>query len=154
METINRRKIGMLSKFWLTKQGELEKESCFEDFKKELRVVFPYILFHSLTLSDMKIYMYWKNGKFRKGIHWNEMTNFKVEHCLKIKRNQSIILGLFIGGFVWAIYFVVGVLTWTLTEYLLHRFVFHWHPDPNSGKKLLLHFLLHGNSSGQSVGSF
>ena len=57
METINRRKIGMLSKFWLTKQGELGKESCFEDFKKELRIVFPYILFHSLTLSDMKIYM-------------------------------------------------------------------------------------------------
>ncbi|CAD6184794.1 unnamed protein product [Caenorhabditis auriculariae] len=44
----------------------------------------------------------------------------------------------------WAILFVVGVLTWTLCEYSLHRWVFHWKPDPNSSQQILLHFLLHG----------
>ena len=38
--------------------------------------------------------------------------------------------------------FLFGLLIWTLTEYLLHRFVFHYEPSSNLGKKL--HFLLHG----------
>ncbi|GMT00783.1 hypothetical protein PENTCL1PPCAC_22957 [Pristionchus entomophagus] len=53
-------------------------------------------------------------------------------------------MGLFSGGIVWATSFFVGVLTWTLTEYLLHRFVFHWEPSPHSPSQLVLHFLLHG----------
>ena len=40
----------------------------------------------------------------------------------------------------------IGILFWTLGEYLLHRFVFHaedwWLPD--SPKFLAHHFLLHG----------
>ncbi len=35
-----------------------------------------------------------------------------------------------------------GVLTWTLTEYLLHRFVFHYEPKSEKGKRL--HFIIHG----------
>lgn len=35
-----------------------------------------------------------------------------------------------------------GLLTWTLTEYLLHRFVFHYEPTTTIGKRL--HFLMHG----------
>ncbi len=38
--------------------------------------------------------------------------------------------------------FFAGVFVWTLTEYLLHRFVFHYMPTSGWGKKL--HFLLHG----------
>lgn len=38
--------------------------------------------------------------------------------------------------------FLGGVLVWTLTEYLLHRFVFHYEPTTNWGKQL--HFLMHG----------
>lgn len=41
-------------------------------------------------------------------------------------------LGLIIGGFV----------TWTATEYLLHRFVFHYEPSSKFGKKV--HFIMHG----------
>ncbi len=40
------------------------------------------------------------------------------------------------------VYFVIGIMLWTLTEYLMHRFVFHYHPTSNFGKKL--HFLMHG----------
>ena len=35
-----------------------------------------------------------------------------------------------------------GLLTWTLCEYLLHRFVFHWIEDSPRGRRI--HFLLHG----------
>ncbi len=38
--------------------------------------------------------------------------------------------------------FAVGVLSWTLLEYLLHRFVFHYHPKSEWGKRF--HFILHG----------
>jgi sterol desaturase/sphingolipid hydroxylase (fatty acid hydroxylase superfamily) len=44
--------------------------------------------------------------------------------------------GVFIG------YYVLGVAVWTLTEYLLHRFVFHFHPSTKWGKQLL--FIFHG----------
>lgn len=35
-----------------------------------------------------------------------------------------------------------GLLFWTLTEYTLHRFVFHYQPTSSWGKKL--HFIFHG----------
>jgi sterol desaturase/sphingolipid hydroxylase (fatty acid hydroxylase superfamily) len=35
-----------------------------------------------------------------------------------------------------------GILAWTLTEYLLHRFVFHFMPTSTFGKRL--HFIFHG----------
>lgn len=37
---------------------------------------------------------------------------------------------------------VFGILTWTLTEYTLHRFVFHYTPKSAFGEKL--HFIFHG----------
>jgi sterol desaturase/sphingolipid hydroxylase (fatty acid hydroxylase superfamily) len=41
-------------------------------------------------------------------------------------------LGLFFGG----------VIFWTLTEYFLHRYVFHWTNDSAVGRRI--HFMLHG----------
>ena len=38
--------------------------------------------------------------------------------------------------------FLAGVLVWTLAEYFLHRYVFHWTNDTPWGKRI--HFLLHG----------
>jgi sterol desaturase/sphingolipid hydroxylase (fatty acid hydroxylase superfamily) len=38
--------------------------------------------------------------------------------------------------------FLVGVLAWTLAEYMLHRFVFHWISDTPAGRRI--HFLVHG----------
>lgn len=35
-----------------------------------------------------------------------------------------------------------GLLAWTLSEYLLHRYVFHWQKDSPRGRRV--HFLLHG----------
>jgi 4-hydroxysphinganine ceramide fatty acyl 2-hydroxylase len=38
--------------------------------------------------------------------------------------------------------FVCGVLIWSLTEYTMHRWVFHYEPKSALGKRL--HFMLHG----------
>lgn len=40
------------------------------------------------------------------------------------------------------IYFLTGLLIWTITEYVLHRFIFHYHPTSGFGKQL--HFIFHG----------
>jgi len=39
-------------------------------------------------------------------------------------------------------FFVFGILTWTLLEYVIHRYVFHYEPKTRLGK--LLHFIMHG----------
>jgi sterol desaturase/sphingolipid hydroxylase (fatty acid hydroxylase superfamily) len=38
--------------------------------------------------------------------------------------------------------YIGGVLLWTLTEYVIHRWVFHYEPKSVTGKKI--HFLVHG----------
>lgn len=38
--------------------------------------------------------------------------------------------------------FLFGIIVWTFTEYTLHRFVFHYEPTSEWGKKL--HFIVHG----------
>lgn len=38
--------------------------------------------------------------------------------------------------------FLAGMVVWTFTEYILHRFVFHYEPKTRMGQRL--HFLLHG----------
>jgi sterol desaturase/sphingolipid hydroxylase (fatty acid hydroxylase superfamily) len=38
--------------------------------------------------------------------------------------------------------FVLGLAFWSLAEYLLHRFVFHFEPDTRWGRRL--HFIIHG----------
>jgi len=38
--------------------------------------------------------------------------------------------------------FVLGIVFWSLGEYLLHRFVFHLQPDNRWGQRL--HFIIHG----------
>lgn len=41
-----------------------------------------------------------------------------------------------------ALLVLAGIFVWTLTEYLLHRFVFHYEPTSAVGK--YLHFMMHG----------
>lgn len=38
--------------------------------------------------------------------------------------------------------FIVGMLMWTLFEYIIHRLVFHYEPKSRWGKRL--HFIVHG----------
>lgn len=47
-----------------------------------------------------------------------------------------------LGALATAGLFCGGLLIWTLTEYVLHRWVFHWTKDTPLGRRI--HFLLHG----------
>src|SRR5437870_847561 len=38
--------------------------------------------------------------------------------------------------------FLLGVLIWTLLEYIIHRYVFHYEPKTALGKQL--HYIIHG----------
>ena len=53
---------------------------------------------------------------------------------------QAVENGL--GYFTIAALLGVGLLSWTLVEYVLHRFVFHFQPRSSWGQRL--HFILHG----------
>jgi sterol desaturase/sphingolipid hydroxylase (fatty acid hydroxylase superfamily) len=37
---------------------------------------------------------------------------------------------------------LMGLFVWTFTEYVMHRYVFHFYPKSNLGKKI--HFIFHG----------
>ncbi|WP_224069530.1 sterol desaturase family protein [Arachidicoccus terrestris] len=39
-------------------------------------------------------------------------------------------------------YYVLGLFVWTLTEYVLHRYIFHFHPSSRWGQRI--HFIFHG----------
>jgi sterol desaturase/sphingolipid hydroxylase (fatty acid hydroxylase superfamily) len=47
-----------------------------------------------------------------------------------------------IGLPAFALYFFIGLGVWTATEYLLHRFIFHYHPTSEFGQRI--HFIFHG----------
>jgi 4-hydroxysphinganine ceramide fatty acyl 2-hydroxylase len=38
--------------------------------------------------------------------------------------------------------FMLGILLWTLLEYLIHRYIFHYEPKTRLGKRL--HYIVHG----------
>ncbi len=40
------------------------------------------------------------------------------------------------------LYFMLGFFVWTVTEYVMHRFIFHFEPNSKLGKRL--HFIFHG----------
>lgn len=45
-----------------------------------------------------------------------------------------------LAGFL--LYFLMGLGVWTITEYVLHRYIFHYHPTSSWGQRL--HFIFHG----------
>jgi sterol desaturase/sphingolipid hydroxylase (fatty acid hydroxylase superfamily) len=51
--------------------------------------------------------------------------------------------GVFNIPFVNILYYILlGIVVWTFTEYMLHRFIFHYKPKSEFGEKL--HFIFHG----------
>jgi sterol desaturase/sphingolipid hydroxylase (fatty acid hydroxylase superfamily) len=73
-------------------------------------------------------------------VHWTVpllvflpvVTYFLYQGGVNPYLTTSAVVGLYVAG--------IGV--WTLTEYILHRYVFHYEPKSKIGQRL--HFLLHG----------
>jgi 4-hydroxysphinganine ceramide fatty acyl 2-hydroxylase len=47
-----------------------------------------------------------------------------------------------IGVLTFIEFFALGLFVWTFTEYILHRFVFHYYPKSKWGQRI--HFIFHG----------
>lgn len=47
-----------------------------------------------------------------------------------------------LGGWTITLYFLYGLAFWTLAEYILHRWVFHYEPKGKFGERV--HFIFHG----------
>lgn len=52
-------------------------------------------------------------------------------------------LRLTLGGTFIALWFLGGILFWTLFEYLAHRYLFHYHPSTEFGQRMV--YIFHGN---------
>lgn len=50
---------------------------------------------------------------------------------------------LYYKGTLVLLLFVAGIIFWTFAEYILHRFLFHHHPNTDKGKRI--NYVLHGN---------
>jgi sterol desaturase/sphingolipid hydroxylase (fatty acid hydroxylase superfamily) len=59
-----------------------------------------------------------------------------IGYCIYRAYETNVGLGTFFE------YMLLGLFVWTFTEYILHRFVFHYLPKPKWGKRL--HFIFHG----------
>ena len=60
-----------------------------------------------------------------------------VGYMLYLARWRQNLSFLVVAGF-----FLLGVLFWTLLEYVIHRYVFHYEPKTRLGKRL--HYIIHG----------
>jgi sterol desaturase/sphingolipid hydroxylase (fatty acid hydroxylase superfamily) len=47
-----------------------------------------------------------------------------------------------IGAPAFLLYFLIGLAVWSITEYMLHRYIFHYQPSSPLGQRL--HFIFHG----------
>lgn len=65
-------------------------------------------------------------------VFWVPVILFFLYRARQFQLSVQLVAGLFL----------VGVLLWTLTEYVLHRYVFHWVNETTWGKRV--HFVLHG----------
>lgn len=59
-----------------------------------------------------------------------------IGYCLYRAVNMGLELGFI------ALAFACGLIVWTFAEYVIHRFVFHFHPTSKLGKRI--HFIFHG----------
>jgi sterol desaturase/sphingolipid hydroxylase (fatty acid hydroxylase superfamily) len=65
-------------------------------------------------------------------VTWIPVATFFVVRSLMRHEPPALVLALVLGG----------MFAWSLAEYLLHRWIFHWTNDTAWGKRV--HFLLHG----------
>lgn len=73
-------------------------------------------------------------------VHWTVPLWLYIPVVLAFVYRTFFVFHLSFGIFI--LYFAVGIAVWTLTEYSLHRFIFHYPAKSKIGKKL--HFIFHG----------
>ncbi len=73
-------------------------------------------------------------------VHWSVPLWIFVPVILYFFYRSYFVLGLGVPNII--MFAIAGLLFWTLTEYILHRFVFHFKPRSKIGKRII--FMFHG----------
>ncbi len=73
-------------------------------------------------------------------VHWTTPLVMYIPIILYFLYRSYFVLNL--TGKDIVLLFLFGIVIWTFTEYTLHRFVFHYQPKSEFGKKI--HFIIHG----------
>ncbi len=78
--------------------------------------------------------------EFFSRVHWSVPLFLFVPIIAALSYVAVASDGMPAGRFV--LIFLAGLAMWTLTEYVLHRFIFHYHPSSEWGRRI--HWMFHG----------
>ncbi|MEG8945524.1 sterol desaturase family protein [Rosettibacter firmus] len=73
-------------------------------------------------------------------VHWSVPLWIYLPVIFYLIYNAFLVYHISVLKFIFL--FISGIIIWTITEYTLHRFVFHYEPKSKTGKRI--HFLVHG----------
>ncbi len=73
-------------------------------------------------------------------VHWTVPLWVYIPIISYMLYDAAFIIGISFTNIL--LLFIAGIIVWTFTEYTLHRFVFHYQPTSEWGKKI--HFIVHG----------
>ncbi|GAB1293669.1 Fatty acid 2-hydroxylase [Apodemus speciosus] len=103
-------------------------------FHSDLIEAFSKTVWYSVPIIwvPLVLYLSWS--------YYRTLTQDNIRLFASFTRDYSVMVpeSVFIG------LFVLGMLIWTLVEYLIHRFLFHMKPPSNSHYLIMLHFVMHG----------
>ncbi|ETE60597.1 Fatty acid 2-hydroxylase, partial [Ophiophagus hannah] len=85
-------------------------------------------------------------------IFWLPVVFFLSWHCYTtLAQGKTRLFSSFTSAYAVPVHkdcflllFVLGILAWSLVEYLIHRFIFHMNPPASNYYLITLHFLMHG----------
>ena len=139
-ETVNWYKGGILNQ--LDKVGTLYDEWIEHPKIGRIRL-FDNDFLEGLTMTYWwtvpVIYVPWSLLELRVGYRYFTDLEFAGNVMVWNPISQTLRLDPFLAG---VIYYILGLILWTLFEYFTHRYVFHWHPPTPAWNSL--HFAGHG----------
>ncbi|KAL3859185.1 hypothetical protein ACJMK2_009414 [Sinanodonta woodiana] len=83
-------------------------------------------------------------------VYWVPIMFILLHWCVSNLQTEPVVwMGFINGGMTVTpsalpILFIMGIVLWTLAEYIIHRWIFHLHPPTSWPSLMKLHFMLHG----------
>ncbi|NXX27983.1 FA2H hydroxylase, partial [Nicator chloris] len=100
------------------------------DFLEFLSKTAWYVVF--MVWTPMVLYLSWVSYTSLAQGNTRLFSSFTTEYSIPIHK------------YYFPFIFLLGMILWSLLEYLIHRFVFHMKPPASNYYLITLHFLLHG----------
>ncbi|NXA90644.1 FA2H hydroxylase, partial [Melanocharis versteri] len=100
------------------------------DFLEFLSKTAWYVVF--MVWTPVVLYLSWVSYTSLAQGNTRLFSSFTTEYSIPVHK------------YYFPLIFLLGMILWSLLEYLIHRFVFHMKPPASSYYLITLHFLLHG----------